>query len=391
MSMAELLIMLLCLPLIAVDVVFLVEVVLGLPASNEREGTALPATIALLVPAHNEEAGVRATVAALLAASPHARLLVVAHNCADRTADEARDGGAEVAVLDRPDLRGKGYALAHGRARLASDPPEVVVLIDADCVAEDGAIERLAATARASGRAVQASYLFRSRPGDPPVVQISNFALLVKNLVRQRGARRIGAPALMTGSGMAFPWATFARLDLATGNIVEDLAIGLELVRAGEPPLFGSAATIWSTPSSERGTRTQRARWEGGFVATARRAALPLISEGARRGRANMVWMGLHLLTPPLTLLLIANSGAAAVLGGVAVTGGPVWAFAVVVGSSGLTLAAVLAAWVAVGRSVLCAGALVRLPLYFVWKLGLYAGLARRDSTPAWVRTERID
>ena len=72
------------------------------------------APLAVLVPAHDEEEGIAATLAAVLAQlGPHDRLLVVADNCSDATAAVARAAGAEV-VERSSDLRGKGYALAHG-------------------------------------------------------------------------------------------------------------------------------------------------------------------------------------------------------------------------------------------------------------------------------------
>ncbi|MDO6415924.1 glycosyltransferase family 2 protein [Sphingomonas sp. BIUV-7] len=382
-----------CLPLLVTDAVFLVEVLFGLRA-GEHGSPARPAgPIALIVPAHNEEGVVRASVERMIAESPPGtRVLVVAHNCSDRTAEQARAGGAEVHVLDEPDRRGKGYALAGGQAVLRAAPPATVIVVDADCTPAPGALARLAATAEKSGRAVQASYLFAPRRDAGPIVQISNFAMLVKNLVRQRGSRRIGAPALLTGSGMAFPWPLFAMLDLATGNIVEDLALGVELVRQGRPPLFESRATIWSHPSSEGGTATQRARWEGGFLATARGFGLPLLARGLVRFDGRMIWMGLHLLTAPLTLLLMLN-GAAMLLWlglwaiGVAPAAAPIAAF--LLGAS--VVAAVLAAWALAGRAMLSAGTLARLPLYMAWKLALYARIVRGRETPGWIRTERVD
>jgi cellulose synthase/poly-beta-1,6-N-acetylglucosamine synthase-like glycosyltransferase len=387
----SLLLILLLTPLWLVDGVFLVEVIGGLARSRGRPVPERCPRVAILTPAHNEAAGIRASVAAIRAVlPPGARQLVVAHNCSDATAAEARAGGAEVAVLDRPDQRGKGYALAYGREQLAADPPEVVIVVDADCTAEPGTFERLAATAVAQDRAVQGCYLFRSRAGDAAMVQISNFAMLVKNLVRQRGGRRIGAPALMTGSGMAFPWAQFARLDLATGNIVEDLAIGVELVEAGRAPVFEEQARIWSTPSSAAGTQTQRARWEGGFMSTARGMALPLLMRGLRRGRWSETWMGLHLLVPPLTLVLLANGAVWVALGIVALRGvAAPWLLSSLLLAA--LLIAVLAAWASDGRAVLSGKTLLRLPAYILWKLALYARLVRRTERASWTRTERID
>jgi cellulose synthase/poly-beta-1,6-N-acetylglucosamine synthase-like glycosyltransferase len=315
---------------------------------------------------------------------------VIAHNCSDGTAEEARAAGADVAALIDPTRRGKGYALAFGREQLAGDPPDIVIVIDADCTIDPGTIERLAAAAAAHGSAIQACYLFRSRPGDGAVVQVSNFAMLVKNLVRQRGGSRLGAPALMTGSGMAFPWDRFAALDLATGNIVEDLAIGVELTHAGAPPAFEEWAHIWSVPSNQAGTETQRARWEGGFMATARSTALPLLARGLARGRWAEIWMGLHLMVPPLTLLLAVNFLVWIAAGLLALAGASA-PFALASALLAAMLASVLLAWLVAGRTMLEPRMLVRLPFYILWKLALYARLARKKGEQAWVRTERVD
>ena len=378
-------------PLWLIDLVFLAEVVLGLAPQRRRTLPPGPRRIAILTPAHNEQGTIGASVAAIARYLPEgARHLVIAHNCSDGTADEARAAGADVAALTDPARRGKGYALAFGREQLAGDPPDIVIVIDADCTIDPGTIERLADAAAAHGSAIQGSYMFRSRPGDAPLVQISNFAMLVKNLVRQRGGNRLGAPALMMGSGMAFPWSRFAALDLATGNIVEDLAIGLELIQAGAPPAFEEAAHTWSVPSNVAGTETQRARWEGGFMATARSTALPLLGRGLVRLRWPEIWMGLHLTVPPLTLLLMVNVlvWIAAGLLALAGVGAPFQLSSALLGAM---LASVLLAWLVAGRAMLEPRMLVRLPFYLFWKLALYARLVRKKEEQAWVRTERVD
>lgn len=378
-------------PLWVIDGVFLAEVLLGLVPQRRRTLPHGPRRIAILTPAHNEQGTIGASIAAIALYRPEGtRHLVIAHNCSDATAEEARAAGAEVAALDDPARRGKGYALAFGREQLAGDPPDIVIVIDADCTIDPGTIERLADAAAAHGSAIQSSYMFRSRPGDAPVVQISNFAMLVKNLVRQRGGHRLGAPALMMGSGMAFPWARFAALDLATGNIVEDLAIGLELIEAGAPPAFEEAAHVWSVPSNLAGTETQRARWEGGFLATARSTAFPLFQRGLTRMRWPEIWMGLHLMVPPLTLLLMINAlvWVATGLLGLAGVAAPFHLSSTLLAAM---LAAVLVAWMLAGRAMLEPRMLVRLPFYLFWKLALYARLAKKKDKQDWVRTERAD
>jgi glycosyltransferase involved in cell wall biosynthesis len=72
------------------------------------------------------------------------RLLVVADNCSDDTAGIAARAGAEVIERFDPDRRGKGYALDFGVRHLSTRRTEIVVIVDADCIVEGDAIDRLA-------------------------------------------------------------------------------------------------------------------------------------------------------------------------------------------------------------------------------------------------------
>jgi cellulose synthase/poly-beta-1,6-N-acetylglucosamine synthase-like glycosyltransferase len=371
------------------DIVITVELLLGLrPRPLPDPAGPTPRTV-VLVPAHDEAAGIVAVLGRVMPLLPTgARVLVVADNCTDDTAALARSAGAEVTERHDATRRGKGHALAHGRAVLAADPPAVVIVLDADCVPEPDALARLAHDAIATGRPVQASYLIEPRPTASPMIQISGFAFLVKNLVRQAGLARLGVPVVLTGSGMAFPWADFVAAPLATDEIVEDLAIGIALARGGSAPCFDPAARIWTPPAGSGGTLSQRTRWEHGFVATARRVTVPLVREGLARGRFDLVWLGLHVAVPPLALLLAVNG---AIL--------PILALGWALGASALPLAidlllvaaiglGVVLAWSRHGRGQVSGATLLRAPLYLLWKIPIYLRLVRGAET-RWVRTDR--
>jgi cellulose synthase/poly-beta-1,6-N-acetylglucosamine synthase-like glycosyltransferase len=376
----------LCLaPIAAISAIFVVEMVAGLlPARRMADPGDRPA-IAIIIPAHDEAAGISATIAALRKDLPdNARLLVVADNCSDETAGLARAAGVEVIERHDPIHRGKGYALAFGRDHLKAAPPDVAVIIDADCrIAPDG-LQKLAAIATHRGAPVQAAYLLAPRPGIGPLVQLSGFAFLVKNLVRQRGLARMGAPALLTGSGMAFPWVIFAAAPLATDDIVEDLSLGVALAERGHPPIFLPDVLLWSTPSSTRGTIDQRRRWEHGFLATARSAAMRLIFSGQWR----LAWLGAHLLVPPLALLVILNMILAIALAALLLAGAstaPLMAQVVLIV---IMAASIVLAWLRDGRDQIRLSALLLIPFYILWKSPLYlTAFTRRERR--WIRTHR--
>src|SRR5689334_19367486 len=99
-----------------------------LPARKLRTPGDRPACV-VLIPAHNEEAGIAATIANVREQLDlRDRILVVADNCTDGTAKAAADAGAEVTERSDPDRRGKGFALDHGLRSLENFPPGVVVV-----------------------------------------------------------------------------------------------------------------------------------------------------------------------------------------------------------------------------------------------------------------------
>lgn len=390
MSWLTLLAWLIAAPFLILNLILGIELLLGIwPLAGKANASGATPRTTILMPAHNEAAGIGAIIAALAPQlSARVRLLVVADNCSDETAALARQAGAQVLERQDTSLRGKGHALAFGRDWLRSDPPDAVVVLDADCVTEAGAIAALSHAAIETGRPVQGCYLLRSTPDDGPMVQISNFAFLVKNKVRQRGDARLGAPAILGGTGMAFPWALFADAPLATSDLVEDLALGIDFARRGHAPRFLEEAMIWSAPTGTADTLTQRTRWEHGFVGTALNRALPLLLEGLGKGRPALSWLGLHLLVPPLALL-VCLTGVALVactlLTLLGAAGCPALACL-----SALAIIAILLAinWARSGREAVSGPTLARIPLYLLWKIPVYLKLVRKRESE-WVRTKR--
>lgn len=380
---------LICAPLAILLGIFILEVTAGL-VGMRRTGAShgTPPTV-IIVPAHNEAGGLAASLIALKqAVPPDVRILMVADNCSDDTAALAR--AAQVNVIERhdPANRGKGYALAFARDHLAADPPECVIVLDADCIPDVGSVDILRNAVVRHRVPVQATNLLRADLAAPPMVQISNFAFLVKNLFRQRGAGRIGHVALLGGTGMAMPWDLFATAPLASSNIVEDLALGIHAINVGRPPCFAEAARVESAAAEQDSALTQRTRWEHGFVQTAVKHAMPLLLAGIRKRSLPHFWMGCHLSVPPLSMLIaLSGVGAVALVALGALTHR--WVPTVVISSLlAVTMVLVVAVWIMAGRRYLSGASAVRLPFYVLWKLPVYFKLVGRRETE-WRRTKR--
>ena len=366
-------------------VILTIETLAGLARLKHLPASTTTPRTMVLIPAHDEAGGIAAVVTAIKAQCSD--ILVVADNCSDATAANARAAGARVVERSDASQRGKGYALAFGRDVIADDAPDIVIIIDADCMASDDALPLLAKIAAQTGRVVQGRYELDTLPDAPPITRISNFAFTMKNVVRQRGLMRIAGTCVLTGTGMAFSWALFRDAPLATGDSVEDLAIGLSLVRSGHAPIYADEARVSSMPALGKAAVTQRTRWEHGFVATASKVAPGMILSGIARRDWRSIWLGLHLLVPPLaltfalalvTLIIVTSLGwLSSFMPALTLSG--------VVALAGL---AVLGGWQAVGRHILPFATLLRVPLYIAWKLPIYLKLAR-GADRRWTRTER--
>ncbi|MFK3820086.1 glycosyltransferase family 2 protein [Pseudomonas sp. NPDC089407] len=373
--------------------VFLLQVLLAcLPPRVQQPGSAARPRVAVLVPAHDESSIIKATLASITPQLLEGdRLLVVADNCSDDTAQLAREAGAEVVERHDTRLRGKGYALDFGVQHLAHQPPDVVIVVDADCQVGEGAIDILARRCRESARPVQSLYLMRAPAGAGLKVQVGEFAWRVKNLVRPRGWARLGLPCQLMGAGMAFGWHDLSLINLANGHLVEDVKLGLDLCQQGKPPLFCPEALVTSQfPLSQQGLNSQRTRWEHGHLGL-------MLGDGPKRALAAITQrngalaaMTLDLVVSPLALLVLTLLGLnlvtwlAYLLFGLAA---PAW-----LALAGLALLglAVLLAWARFCRALIPFSVLLYAPFYAARKIPLYLSFLIRRQVE-WVRSKRDD
>src|SRR5262249_35290567 len=163
-----------------------------------------------------------------------------------------------------------------------------------DCAMEAGSLDQLMRTAAATGRPAQAAYVMDAPPEGGAKSQLAAFLFALKNVVRPRGLSRLGLPCLLTGTGMAFPWELIRSAPLASGNIVEDMQLGIDLALAGRAPLFCPAATVRSElPAARSAANSQRTRWVHGHVRTMLTQAPRLFAAAIRQGRPSLLGLAL--------------------------------------------------------------------------------------------------
>lgn len=346
--------------------------------------------LAVVVPAHDEAPIIAATLRSI---TPQLRvddrLLVVADNCSDETAQVAAAEDVEVIVRSDASKRGKGYALDFAIRALALSPPAIVIVVDADCQVGVGAIEQLARVCETSHRPVQALYRLRAPAGAGVMSRLKEFACALKNEARPLGLHRLGLPCQLMGSGMAFPWRSIATANLATGQIVEDLQLGIDFARAGTAPRLCPAALVTSElPAAPEGLESQRARWEHGHLAALLREGPTLLFSSLGKGDWQGAALAADLMVPPLALLLLllaAHWIASALL---YLLTSALWPLALSSAATVLLGSAVLLAWQRYGRERLPLRALLQAPLYALGKTSLYLRFLRARQQQ-WVRSRR--
>jgi glycosyltransferase involved in cell wall biosynthesis/cellulose synthase/poly-beta-1,6-N-acetylglucosamine synthase-like glycosyltransferase len=352
---------------------------------RSRAGSVQPVRkLAVVVPAHDEEKLVGRCVRSLLATRRGAfelRVLVVADNCTDHTAPEARAAGVEVLERTDPQRRGKGYALELAFAKLLAEGVDAIAVVDADSeVSEDFAVA-LVERFEAGARAVQVRYALANADASQKT-RLVDLAWNAFNLVRPRGRDRLGASCGILGNGFALSRQSLERCPYRARSIVEDLEHHVDLVLDGQIVEFDARAWVRAdTPTQRRGLETQRKRWEGGRLGVAR-LALPRLARALASGR----WRAWEPLADLLLLPLSFHASACVLLA--ACFGGTLrWL--------GLGALVALAFHVLSALWVMRAGpahwlALSFAPFYVAWKLTLLPAIVRsgrKDS--AWQRTQR--
>lgn len=347
--------------------------------------------LAVVVPAHDEATLIGRCVASLVAQDyprDRFRVVVVADNCTDDTAALAKRAGAdEVLVRQAPHARGKGQALAWAFRRLLKGrlPPDAVVVVDADSVAEPSLLSDLGDCYRAGVGAAQADY--RVLPGNGSWRErLAGVGFLLFHRVRLAGRARLGLPANLVGNGMLLAREVLERCPWDAFTAAEDLEYTVRLRLLGVRPAFAPTARIWGpVPVTATSARAQRLRWEGGRFHLIRHL-LPKLLVACARGPVRPWDMALDLAVPPIGMLAAAcTAGVLLCLAGSA----PLWA-----SLPWLVAATGIPAFVGVGLVAAKAPAsawlaLAAAPIFLADKALTYLGLARGFDPTLWVRSER--
>jgi cellulose synthase/poly-beta-1,6-N-acetylglucosamine synthase-like glycosyltransferase len=340
----------------------------------------------VLIPAHNEEQSIANAIEAIRSElGADIKAVVVADHCTDKTPDVVRALGINVIENRDPEPRGKGHALQLGARSLDRDPPDVVIVIDADCIVAPGSIGLIALYAFNLGRPVQARYEMEVPHDAGPLLLFTAFTFSVRNVIT--GLHRLGLPSQLMGSGMAFPWTCLERVSFAETSddrVGDDLRLGLLLAASGHPPLYCPDARVTSRLPKQRSAGfSQRQRWEHGSIMLMLQEVPSLLLRALVKMDVALLVLCLDLLVPPLALLVFLLVGGLAVSSMAHVIGGSYDSGVLFFGEMLLLFIAMIGAWLGYGRDRFPFWVFLAAPAYLLWQVPMYFRLIS-DRQMVW-------
>ncbi|BFU93633.1 MAG: putative Cell wall biosynthesis glycosyltransferase-like protein [Nitrospira sp.] len=266
------------------------------PASTEQ------ARFLVMIPAHDEEAGIASTLESLQRLDyprDKYRVLVIADRCHDGTAAVARNMTAE--CFERCEGQpGKGAALAWGiqQARSTQMAFDAIVIVDADTVVDRELLSAVNVQFQA-GYHVQQGYNYISNPWASPFTRIIAVTGVLRNGRYYAGKTVLGLPGMLTGTGMCLGTGVLDRHGWTAFSVGEDWEFSVELLLSGAHIYFNPSAKTFAKEShSLKQASQQRLRWASGRYAVMGEKVLAMIRKGILTRSFSLIDSAATLVAP---------------------------------------------------------------------------------------------
>ncbi len=275
---------------------YFVVAMFSLAISKGRLKSTEEHSFALIVAAHNEQTVVEDIVKSLKGLEYPAEkfeVFVVADNCTDKTAQLARQAGAQ--VLERFDTtkRGKGYAMEFAFEHIFAleQSYEYICVFDADNVVKSDFLIEMNSKINEGYRAVQ-GYLDSKNPGDNWLTFSYSLWYWINNRMSQLARGNLDIGCRLGGTGFAVESELIKTYGWGATCLAEDTEFTLKLalndIRVG----WAHGAVVYDEKPTLLGTSIhQRKRWMQGLSEVATRYVKPLIKKGLSEPSANAFHM----------------------------------------------------------------------------------------------------
>lgn len=255
-----------------------------------------PPKTAVLIPAHNEEKHIQATIKSLKACVGEFAIAVIADNCTDETASLTER--ENVTVLKRESVnKGKHYALQFAFEQLPNY--DLYIIVDADSLVQSNLVTVFQRYFQEGWQAIQAPYQLPAE-GEYKISRIASIAFTAFNVMRPLGRVGWNLSAGIFGNGFALSQALVKTIPFPTDTVVEDAAYHLKLVEKGVKVVFARETTVIAEhPPTLQASSQQQQRWQGGKLRLWMMEA-PRLLKSILEGKWACIEPLLELSTPPI-------------------------------------------------------------------------------------------
>jgi cellulose synthase/poly-beta-1,6-N-acetylglucosamine synthase-like glycosyltransferase len=261
----------------------------------------------LLIPAHNEQAVIGRMLESVKKANYDSNLfkvMVIADNCTDNTAEIAAEHKIEALIREEPARRGKGFAIEWALRKIDLDDFDAVVIADADNLIDPAFFHGLNEVIAAGGEAIQCNNCL-ANPEETSFTKIIHLSRTINNELYHHAKHKLGLSAYLMGNGMCFTTRILKKYGWGAGTIAEDYEYYAKLVEHNI--LIGFAANARLFHQESRGVRhatNQRLRWSSGRFQVARLFGIGLLKKGLREKNFRIVDASFALILPNLSLMV---------------------------------------------------------------------------------------
>lgn len=266
-------------------------------------------TMAVVVPAHNEEMVIGHLVDNLTSLNYPKELydvFVIADNCSDGTAQVARQHQAIVYERFNEEEKGKGYALEWMFAKLFNlqKKYDAVVIFDADNLVDPQFLKHMNNRLCDGAKIVQ-GYIDAKNPLDTWLTATFAISFWVANRMLQLARYNLGFSNYLGGTGMVISLDVLREIGWGSTSLTEDLEFSLRALLKGYKTTWAHEARVFDEkPLTFKQAWHQRKRWALGHVELFRTLSLDILKEAFRQRDIMLFDTAVVVLQPLLVIFM---------------------------------------------------------------------------------------
>lgn len=266
-------------------------------------------TIAIIVPAHNEEMVIGPLVDNLMSLNYPKELydvFVIADNCTDGTAKVARQHQALVYERFNETEKGKGYALEWMFAKLFNlqKKYDAVAIFDADNLVDPEFLRHMN-NHLCDGNKIIQGYIDAKNPLDTWLTAAFAMSFWVANRMLQLARYNLGFSNYLGGTGMVISLDVLREIGWGSTSLTEDLEFSLRALLKGYKTTWAHEARVYDEkPLTFKQAWHQRKRWALGHVELFRSLSLEFIKEAFHQREIILFDTAIVVLQPLLVICM---------------------------------------------------------------------------------------